>query len=104
MSVKVTSAEANGNLEKLCSQVLETGEAVIISQVDGKNVVLIAEAELNSLLETLYLLRSPANSTRLLTALERAKAGIIEPQNVDELYDKFGLNDDATDSDIVAAS
>lgn len=104
MPVKVTSAEANGNLENLCNQVLATGEAVIISQANGKNVVLITEAELNSLLETLYLLRSPANSARLLTAIERAKAGIIEPQNVDELYDKFGLNDDAKDSDIAAAS
>ncbi|MBW4560447.1 MAG: type II toxin-antitoxin system Phd/YefM family antitoxin [Mojavia pulchra JT2-VF2] len=104
MPVKVTSAEANGNLDKLCTQVLETGEAVVISQADGKNVVLIAETELNSLLETLNLLRSPANSARLLTALERAKAGTIEPQNVNELYDKFGLNEDDTDNEIAAAS
>jgi antitoxin YefM len=104
MSIKITSAEANENLEKLFKQVLETGEIVVISQSDVKNVVLISEAEFNSLLETLYLLRSPANSARLLHAIERAKAGIIEPQNVNELYQKFGLNEDDTDSDIAAAS
>ncbi|MEC4819133.1 MAG: type II toxin-antitoxin system Phd/YefM family antitoxin [Scytonema sp. PMC 1069.18] len=104
MSVKITSAEAKENLEKLFDQILETGDAVVISQTNGKNLVLISEAEFNSLLETLYLLRSPANSARLLTALERAKAGIIEPQNVSELYKNFGLNEDDTDSDIATAS
>ncbi len=79
-------------------------EAVVISQPDGKNAVLISEAKFNSLLETLYLLRSPANSARLLTALERAKAEIIEPQNVKELYNKFGFNEDGADSDIAAGS
>jgi antitoxin YefM len=34
------------------------------------------------------------NSTRLLTAIKRAKAEIIQPQNIDEFYDKFGLNED----------
>ncbi|MBD2778943.1 type II toxin-antitoxin system Phd/YefM family antitoxin [Iningainema tapete] len=92
------------NNEKLFSKVLETDEAVVISQPDGKNVVLISEAEYNSLLETLYLLRSPANSARLLTALERAKAGMIQPQNVRELYEKFGLNEDDADSDIAFSS
>ncbi|BAZ12147.1 hypothetical protein NIES4071_39750 [Calothrix sp. NIES-4071] len=104
MSVKITLNEANANLKNFCSQVLDTGETVVISQPDGKNVVLISEAELNSLLETLYLLRSPANSARLRTAIERAKAGVVEPQNVDELYDKFGLHEEDADIDIAAAS
>ncbi|GAA6623085.1 type II toxin-antitoxin system Phd/YefM family antitoxin [Scytonema sp. NUACC26] len=103
MSVKVTLQEANENLEKLFSHIVETGEAVVISQPDGKNAVLISEAEFNSLLKTLYLLRSPANSASLLTTLERTKAEIIEPQSVKEIYNKFGLNEDSTD-DVAVAS
>ncbi|MGF1672763.1 MAG: type II toxin-antitoxin system Phd/YefM family antitoxin [Rivularia sp. (in: cyanobacteria)] len=57
------------DLDNLCRQTIENEEVVIIDRADGKNVLLISEAELESLLETLYLLRSPKNSARLLTAL-----------------------------------
>lgn len=80
MSTQITYADAHANLDQLCKSVVETGEAVIITRLGGKNVVLISEAELESLVETLYLLRSPANATRLLTALQRAKARTIQPQ------------------------
>lgn len=49
-------------------------------------------------------MQSPANSTCLLAALKRAKAGLIEPQNLDELYKKFGLNEEEMNTDIAAAS
>jgi antitoxin YefM len=104
MSIKITPEEAAKNLESICNQVVENQEVVRICQPDGKNVVLIAETELDSLLETLYLLRSPANATRLFTALQRAKAKSIEPQLVSELYEKFGLQEDDTSSDIDMAS
>jgi hypothetical protein len=38
-----------------------------------KNVALIAETDLSSLIETVYLLRSPANAIRLHRAINRAK-------------------------------
>jgi antitoxin YefM len=53
---------------------------------------LISEAELSSLLETVYLLRSPKNAERLLRALERAKAGTTESQTVDELRQELGIS------------
>ena len=59
------------------------------------HTVLISEAELESLLETLYLLRSPANTTRLLTALKRAKSRVTQPQTLDEICNKFGLDKEA---------
>ncbi len=104
MSIKITSEEAAKNLEGFCNQVVETNEIVRISRPDGNNVVFISEAELESLLETLYLLRFPANSTRLFTALQRAKAKIIQPQSVNDLYEKLDLSEDDSSSDIAAAS
>ena len=66
-----------------------------------KNAVLISEAELESLLETLYLLRSPVNAAHLLTALERAKARVIQPQTLEQIYKKFGINEeDNTESEV----
>ena len=102
MSTQVPYVNAQLNLDQLCDRVVETGEAVIITRSDGKNVALVSEAELSSLLETLYLLQSPANATRLTTALERSKAGTIQPQAIDELYKRFGL--EADNNDLLTAS
>ena len=77
MSTQLPYVDAQVNLEQSCDRVVETGEAVIITRPDSKNVALVSEVELSSLLETLYLPRSPANAARLTTALERSKTEMI---------------------------
>ncbi|WP_427156846.1 type II toxin-antitoxin system Phd/YefM family antitoxin [Aliinostoc sp. HNIBRCY26] len=104
MSIDISMAEVAKNLENICSNVIENSEVVKISRPDGNNVVLIAETELQSLLETLYLLRFPANSARLFTALQRAKSKTVMPQSVSELYEKLDLNEDEDSSNIDIAS
>ena len=105
MLTQITSAEAEANLNNLCDRAVETGEVIVITRPNGKNAVLISEAELESLLETLYLLRSPANATRLFTALKRAKARVIQPQTLDEICKKFGINEeDDTENEVAIAS
>ncbi|MBD2310398.1 type II toxin-antitoxin system Phd/YefM family antitoxin [Desertifilum sp. FACHB-1129] len=97
MSTQIPYVKAQANLDELCDRVVETGEALIITRPDGKNVALVSEAELSSLLETLYLLRSPANASRLMTALQRSQSGTIQPRQVEELYQKFGLDENGED-------
>jgi len=46
---------------------------------------------LASLMETAYLLRSPANARRLLAALRRAKQGKGKPVSVEKLRREMGL-------------
>ena len=48
-------------------------------------MVLIAADEYEGLLETVHLLRSPANAARLLAALECARACAGAPQSLDDL-------------------
>jgi antitoxin YefM len=64
---------------------------------------LISENEFSSILETLYLLRSPANSSRLFAALQRAKEENREPLSVNELYQKYGLDEDDSSDVAVGA-
>jgi antitoxin YefM len=104
MSTQIPYVDAQVNLGELCDRVVETGEAVIITRPDGKNVALVSEAELSSLLETLYLLRSPANATRLATALERSKAGEIQPQAIDKLVERLGFDEDDSNNELVSTS
>lgn len=104
MSTEITYTEAEANLETLCDRAVE-GEVIVITRPNGKNTVLIAESELESLLETLYLLRSSTNATRLWTALNRAKARVVQPQTLDEICKKFGLDeDDDSDNEVAIAS
>ena len=81
---QVTYTEAQANLNELCEQVISDRDAIIITRSDGENVALIAADELASLLETVYLLRSPKNAERLLSTLEQAKARTVKPQTVSE--------------------
>lgn len=63
-----------------------------------------SKAELSSLLETLYLLRSPTNAARLTSALERSKTGTVQPQAINNLYQRFGLEDNDTGNEITSSS
>jgi antitoxin YefM len=72
LSTETTYTHARANLASLLNQVVEDRQILIIKRKDGQNVALIAENELSSLLETVYLLRSPENARRLLAAIERS--------------------------------
>jgi antitoxin YefM len=64
----------------------------VIHRRGEEEVAMIAASELESLLETAYLLRSPANAERLLSALGRALKNEGEPQSVDLLRQGLGLD------------
>jgi len=46
MSTEITYTDAEANLEHLCDRAVETGELIVINRPNGKNAVLISEAEL----------------------------------------------------------
>ncbi len=73
-SREISYVEARSNLGTLLDRVADNKDIIIVKR-DGKdkNVALIAEEDLSSLLETVYLLRSPANAARLHGAIDRAK-------------------------------
>ena len=73
--IRTTLKQAQANLDELCSRVVSKQEVAIIKRPAGPDVALIAAHELSGLIETIYLLKSPKNAARLLTALERTKAG-----------------------------
>ena len=94
MSNQTTVTDASAKLAQLCAQVVANRDVVIINRQEGESVALIAAEELDSLLETAYLLRSPKNAARLLTALQRAKARTLEPQSIHELRQELGIGEE----------
>ncbi len=93
MPNRTTYTQARAHLASLCDEVAESREPYVIERRGHENVALIAEAELESLLETAHLLRSPRNASRLAAALERAIVGDSSPASLDELKRDLGLVD-----------
>ncbi|MGH3654654.1 type II toxin-antitoxin system Phd/YefM family antitoxin [Glutamicibacter sp.] len=72
----ITTSEARRDLFGLIERVnLDHTEVEIMSK--RGSAVLMSKDEYDSLVETSYLLRSPRNAVRLLTALEAARGGQV---------------------------
>jgi antitoxin YefM len=91
MTIQTTYTQARDGLAKLLDQVTHNREIIIIQRRGEEEVAMIAASELESLMETAYLLRSPANAERLLTALGRALKGEGESQSIEALRDEVSL-------------
>ncbi len=72
----IAATEARRNLFKLIDQVRVNRESVEITSKRG-SAVLMSQEEYNSLQETAYLLRSPANAQRLLESMQQARKGKV---------------------------
>jgi antitoxin YefM len=92
MAIQTTYTKARANFAKLLDEVIQNRETVIIKRRGSEKVAMIAEAELSSLFETAYLLRSSKNAERLLSALARAVNKKVGPKTVDELRREVGLD------------
>jgi antitoxin YefM len=84
MATETTYTSLRENLASVLDQVVDQQETVIVRRKGARDVALIPVGELNGLLETAHLLRSPQNARRLLTALRRAERGKTKPTNVSE--------------------
>ncbi|GAB4459493.1 MAG: type II toxin-antitoxin system prevent-host-death family antitoxin [Anaerolineae bacterium] len=92
MTIQTTYSQARANLAQLMDQATQNREVVIIERRGADPVAIIAVSELDGLLETAHLLRSPANARRLLTALARVPEASLLPQSVAELRREVGLD------------
>jgi antitoxin YefM len=95
MTIQTTYTQARANLATLLDEVVDNREIVIIQRRGGDDAAIIAADELSGLLETVHLLRSPANAERLLSALARVRQRSGAPQSIDQLRAEVHLDADA---------
>lgn len=67
--------ESRARYAEVLDSVVNDREEVIITRAGHEPVVIMSLADFESLRETAYLMRSPANARRLLDAMERLEAG-----------------------------
>ncbi len=70
----ITYSSARANLARTMDRVCEDHEALIITRSGEQAVVMLSLEDYQSLEETAYLLRSPANARRLLSATAQLSA------------------------------
>ena len=92
--VEVTYSQARQSLKSLLDHAVQDREIVMVRRRQGGDVALVAAEELESLLETAHLLRSPRNAERLLQALHRSQAG---QEHVSVDLDRLEADLDLTD-------
>ena len=91
MTIQTTYTQARASLAKLMDQVTKDRELVVIQRRGEEDVAMISASELETLIETSYLLRSPKNAERLFSALGRAMKTEGENMSVDELKHEVGV-------------
>ena len=74
----ISASQARAQLFPLIEQVNEDMKPVVITSKAG-NAVLISESEYESMIETAYLLSTPANREWLLDSLAQADRGELIP-------------------------
>ena len=75
MTVETTYSHARAHFAELWDRTVNDREPVIVRRRGSEDIVFLPADELESLLETAYLLRSPANAKELLEAYGRAISG-----------------------------
>ena len=83
----MTYSESRARYAEVLDKVIDDAEPIIITRAGHENVVIVSQREYDSLVETVHLIRSPANARRLFDAMERMERGegqIHELIEVDE--------------------
>jgi antitoxin YefM len=71
----MTYTESRARYAETLTAVVEDREEVVITRAGHEPVVIVSLDDYQSLKETAYLLRSPENARRLLTAIDRLESG-----------------------------
>jgi antitoxin YefM len=91
MAIETTYTQAREQLKTLMDRAVDDREVILVHRRSGDAVAMIAADELQSLMETAHLLRSPRNAERLLAALARARSEDLPPLSLAALAGQLGL-------------
>ena len=76
----LTFSEARASLKTVMDDVCKDHAPTIVTRVNGEHVVILSLADFNSIEETMYLLGSANNASRLIESIAQLKAGKAQPR------------------------
>jgi antitoxin YefM len=80
----ISFTEARNNFKTVIDGAVENADVTVINRRDSENAVLMSLDHYNSLMETVHLLRSPANAAHLQRSIEQYRQGEAQERSLDE--------------------
>lgn len=81
----VSFSDARNSLKKVLDRVVEDADTTIITRRDSADAVVMSLDHYNSLMETVHLLRSPANAKHLSESIAQYREGrVVQRDLIDE--------------------
>ena len=71
----VSFTEARNGLKKILDQAINDADCTVITRRDSEDAVVMSLDYYNSLMETVHLLKSPANAVHLSKSIEQFRTG-----------------------------
>ncbi len=71
----VNFTEARNNLKSVIDRTIENADYTLIKRRDAADAVVMSLDAFNSLMETVHLLKSPANTAHLARSIEQYRSG-----------------------------
>jgi antitoxin YefM len=78
----VTFTEARNKFKSILDGVVEDADYTVITRRDADDAVVMSLDYFNSLLETVHLLKSPANAAHLERSITQYKQGLVTERNL----------------------
>jgi antitoxin YefM len=77
----VSFTEARNGLKSVLDQVVNDADCTVITRRDSEDAVVMSFEYYNSLMETVYLLKSPANAEHLRKSIEQFHQGKVQERD-----------------------
>ncbi|GAB1266715.1 type II toxin-antitoxin system prevent-host-death family antitoxin [Aurantivibrio infirmus] len=78
----VNFSDARNHLKSVLDQVVSDADYTIISRRDADDAVVMSLDQFNGLMETVHLLKSPANAAHLNKSIKQYRAGKVQKRNL----------------------
>ncbi len=78
----ISFTEARNSLKSVLDQVVNDADCAVITRRDSQDAVVMSLDSYNSLMETVYLLKSPANAEHLRKSIEQFSRGKFEEREL----------------------
>src|SRR5436305_5315073 len=80
----VSYSELRNNLASYMEKVCDDRAPLVVTRQNARSVVIMSEEDYEGLMETVHLLKSPANAARLLRSIQDADRGKLKKREIFE--------------------
>ncbi len=75
----ITFSEARNSLKQVIDRVVDDADVAVISRRDAPDAVVMSLDTFNSWMETVHLLKTPANAAHLVKSIQQLRKGKLRP-------------------------